>query len=173
MKHEVDIGTIVTILIFVIGYFVNAQIDRNKSTRDRNNDLAKQKQTRFRYLAALREEVAINLDSLQKSIDAFPGADQVRTFVTANRLNRPVITFNYYSLVLKTKTEILQELPDTLLRSLIEFYGKLEEIGLDAAAIAGPAYPTISDDGRVSLVIELLRQQQVAFTQGTNVKSHC
>jgi hypothetical protein len=63
-SNKFDLALIVSVLLFLLGNFYNSHRERKK-----------QRETRKRYLFALKSEIAFNSEGLQKTISAFPPQD--------------------------------------------------------------------------------------------------
>jgi hypothetical protein len=131
------IGVIVTILIFLVGIIINSKLDRDK-----------QKRARRSYLIALKEEIAINIKSLDKSINMFPDSVRLNAFLDASTTNRPIMTFTFHNTVFSTRTEVLQDLEDKVINGIVDFYGRLSELKTDVSAIENKSFETISKPAR-------------------------
>jgi hypothetical protein len=154
-SHKVDIALIVTVLLFALGYVISSWLDAKKK-----------KATRRQYLVALREEISLNIFLLDKSIRAFPAKEAISELLARAEGNRPLITFSYPSIVFRSRTEVLQDLPDTLIKNIVDFYGKLDQIAVDVGGISYPAFPTISLKGREEFIFDIHVQEQIALQQG-------
>jgi len=158
------LGLMVTIAIFLGGIFWNLTTDRQK-----------QKAARKRYLLALGEEITLNVGKLNKIITHFPNIDEIDARLKADskleapKNYRPLLTFNYNSIVFETRTEVLQDLEKELISSIVDFYGKLSEVATDVAAIESKAYETISDASRRKLFEVILEEHKLAEQHGKDV----
>lgn len=136
-SNKIDLALIATILIFMLGIFYNSHREREK-----------QHDARKRYLLGLKEEIALNIRNLQSTIAAFPPKAKINAFLKAEKKNRPLMTFSYYSIIYRNRTDVLQDLPDILIRDIVDFYGKLESLAVNVSSIEGKAFETISGEGR-------------------------
>lgn len=101
----------------------------------------------------------------------FPPREGIKALLEADKKNRHLITFNYYSVIFRNRTEVLQDLPDKLINNIIEFYGTLEALVVDVASLEGKAFETISPAGRENLVLSILEDQKVALKEGQSLLS--
>ena len=169
-SNKVDLGLLVTILIFLAGNVINSIVDRSKRRQQFNDEQRKESHARKRYLFALREEISLNIASLDKSIKGWPARQQISDFLRADRKNRILITLTFYSTIYSTRGEVLQDLPEILINNIVDFYGKLNELTVDASAIEFRAFETISDGGREDMFYSLRAAQEIALQQGKSIK---
>jgi hypothetical protein len=167
---KIDLGLIVSVAIFIAGLYVSRRTENRIRKAELDDREKKEFKARRRYLLALREEIGLNIESLDKSVNIFPPKDKLYPFMRKDKNNRPLITFTFYSVIFKTRTEILQDLPDTLIKNIVDFYGKLDEIEIDIASIGSDAFVVISDDGREATLDAILTQQKIALQQGKGIR---
>jgi hypothetical protein len=78
------------------------------------------------------------------------------------------MTFGY-SVIFRNRTEVLQDVTDLLIKNIIEFYGRLESIGVAISAIEGKAWETISYEGRGALLEYIIAEQKIAAQLGETI----
>jgi len=155
-SNKVDSALIATIIIAGLTFLYNSYRERRI-----------EREVRKRYLLALKEEIDLNINGLEKFV--FPPMPRLREYLRADRKNRPLITFHYSSIIFSNRTEILQDLPDALINSIVDFYGKLESIRGNVAAIDKDAFETISDDGREAAISSLVILGRLALQHGQSL----
>ena len=167
LSNKIDVALIITILFFLAGILLNSKRDRKlhktaleeeaqKQTKIREEEAQKQAEIRKRY----QEEMTLN---------SFPNRAKLCELLRADKKNRPLITFNYYSVIYRNRLEVLQDLPDLLINNIVDFYGKLDILAVNIDAIGEIAFETISEDGRETLILHILEQLKLAHQQGESV----
>ncbi|RTL81883.1 MAG: hypothetical protein EKK29_17165 [Hyphomicrobiales bacterium] len=163
------VAIIVTIVLFFLGILINAHIDRGKRDKEIKDEDEKQRNVRKRYLMALREEIAINVKALDKSISMTQQLDKVEEFLRASKANRPLITYTYFSTVFSSRTDVLQDLDEKIINGIVDFYGKLSELKTDIDGLESKAFEAISDGGRSSCLRCISEESKMAKQQGDDI----
>jgi hypothetical protein len=156
---KIDLGLIITVLLFFLGFAINKRITDSAQLR-----------TRRKYLLALKEEIGLNVASLEKSTRIFPPQPNISQFLRQSKDNVPWITFSFYSVIFRNRTEVLQDLDSLLINNIVDFYGKLDEIDIDIRALSNQSFKTISDEGRECAFLDIEKSQHIAFQQGKSVR---
>lgn len=164
VENKINLSLAATILLFFLGYAIAKLLEGRARVRARRI-----------YLLALLQEIALNVNSLTDARGLFPPAADLQKFVRKEPVNgtapRPFITFNYSSVIFRTRTEVLQDLEEALVRNIIDFYARLEGIETDIAGIDKKSYDTISLEGRDAIFADLRRDLEVCLVVGLNVDS--
>jgi hypothetical protein len=164
VENKINLSLVATVLLFFLGYLIARWIERLNKARARRV-----------YLLAVLQEVALNLESIGKVLSLYPEAAKVYAFLRAGAPGaptpRPFITFSYSSIVFTTNTEVLQDLNKTLVSNIIDFYGRLEGLATDIAALENKSYDTISLEGRDAIFADLQRDFALCSMVGRNVDS--
>ena len=178
-EYLLNTAVLVPILTFVVGYVVNEW----KKRRD-------ERIARRKYLLALCTEIELNTDSLDLAIRSIPttgafrqflqsgpgqaaaaGADPTRAHQAAMDpvCYRPHLINNYLNLVFKQNIGVLADMPDRLIRSIIDFYGKLDWIDIIVDSIEKQSFASISVGGREAIVERLRIAVHEARQQGVEI----
>ncbi len=132
-----------------------------------------------KYLTALAVEIDLNTESLASAGDNFPSSHQIRQFIefgpagtpppasSATSVQyRPHIIHSYIDTVYKANVAALAELPEPLVRSIIEFYERLEWIDEWTRSVDKPSFGSISIDGASATIDGLAREVREGAIQG-------
>lgn len=163
------VAIIVTIVLFFLGIIINSSVDRRKRAQQILDEDKKQRLVRKRYLMALREEIAINVKALDKSISMTQQLDKVDEFLKADKKNRPLITYAYFSTVYASRTDVLQDLDEKIINGIVDFYGKLAELKTDIDGLESKAFEAISDGGRSNCLRLISEESKTAKQQGDDL----
>lgn len=82
---------------------------------------------------------------------------------------RPHLINAYLNHVFKQNIEVLADMPDGLIRSIIDFYGKLDWIDIIVDSIEKQSFASISITGREGIVERLRIAMHEARQQGTEI----
>jgi hypothetical protein len=175
--HEYLFNTavLVPILTFVVGYVANEWRKR------RDERIARRK-----YLLALCTEIELNTDSLEIAIRSIPTTGAFRQFLQSGPqaaagdparpqppiepvCYRPHLINNYLNHVFKQNIGVLADMPDRLIRSIIDFYGKLDWIDIIVDSIEKQSFESISVPGREAIVERLRIAVHEARQQGVEI----
>jgi hypothetical protein len=150
------------------------------------------KAVRKKYLFALLQEIDLNIERLREIHGKMPTRAALEEFLKApviriptprkvwvrprhpkieRVVNRPLITFDYDCIIFMSNTEVLQDLEDLLIKSIIQFYGRLETLKSDVGSIENKAFVTISLGGRNDLFIHLKSLMENGITLGENARN--
>jgi hypothetical protein len=140
LSNKIDVALIITILIFLAGIILNSQRDRKLHKAMLEEEAQKQIAIRKRYLVAMKEEIELNIGSLTKILSYWPQRPLICQFLGERKKNRPVVTFSHSSAIFKNRLEVLQDLPDVLINNIVDFYGKLDALTADVAAIEAKGF---------------------------------
>lgn len=143
LDRTINVSTIITILIFILGYVINKYFEKKSKLSNRKD-----------YLVALLQEINLNIDTLKKAEQELPSVKDLDDFLEKDlpgRVNRPIMTLSYSSFIFKSKIDIIHGLDDIVIKSITQFYGKLDSIAVDIGTIEYKAYETISPEGRSSI----------------------
>jgi hypothetical protein len=169
LSNKIDVALIITILIFLAGIILNSQRDRKLHKAMLEEEAQKQIAIRKRYLVAMKEEIELNIGSLTKILSYWPQRPLICQFLGERKKNRPVVTFSHSSAIFKNRLEVLQDLPDVLINNIVDFYGKLDALTADVAAIEAKGFETISNDGREGIILDIIEEQKILKQQGTSL----
>jgi hypothetical protein len=170
-------AVIVPILTFVVGYIAREW----KKLRD-------ERIARRKYLLALCVEIELNTDSLDIAIRSIPATSTFRQFLLsgppAHRgaagtttpaavidpvCYRPHLINTYLDHIFKQNIGVLAEMPDRVIRSIIDFYGKLDWIDIIVNSIEKQSFASISVGGREAILERLRIAMHEARQQGTEI----
>jgi hypothetical protein len=158
ISTKIDVGLFVTLGLFLAGIVTNSYVERRKK-----------REARVSYIKALAEEIKLNVRSLEKAQNGFPALHEINRFMQADVKNRPYLTFSYFSVIYRSRTEVLQDLPDILIKNIVEFYGKLEDLSVDVTAIDKDAFIRISQYGREGAIADLFSDVRVVLQLGLSI----
>jgi len=165
----------VAVTVFVIQQLINWVIS-----------IRRWRKARQRFLLALASEVELNVIGLQSSLSAFPSDEEFQDFLvngpkdwddTRRRNNplqgdfvpRPFVMSVYPDEVFQNGVAQLNDVPEGLVRSIIEFYATLRYIETRAEAIEKKSFATTSLRGKLGAVRSLRRRLGDAALQGEGV----
>jgi len=160
IEKNVNISTLVTVTLFILGYVVARVIDRHNK-----------RVVRKKYLVALLQEIDVNIEALKKTFDGLPPPEALAVFLNKGLLrkrNRPLITVTYTYVVFESHTAIIMDLDNALITTITKFYGHLDTIKTDVASVESKAFETISLAGRNALFAHLRTTMGAAIEQGKN-----
>jgi hypothetical protein len=176
-EYLFNTAVLVPILTFVVGYVVNEWRKR----RD-------ERTARRKYLLALCTEIELNTGSLDMAIRGIPNTASFRQFLQSGPQKptpaadpaqsqqpvepacyRPHLINNYMNLVFKQNIGVLADMPDSLIRSIIDFYGKLDWIDIIVESIEKQSFESISVPGREAIVERLRIAVHEARQQGVEI----
>jgi hypothetical protein len=177
-EYLFNTAVLVPILTFVVGYVVN-------EWRKRHDERI----ARRKYLLALCTEIELNTDSLDLAIRSIPTTNAFRQFLQSGPSKaaaagdparpqqppiepdcyRPHLINNYLNLVFKQNIGVLADMPDRLIRSIIDFYGKLDWIDIIVDSIEKQSFASISVHGREAIVERLRIAVHEARQQGVEI----
>jgi hypothetical protein len=182
-EYLLNTAVLVPILTFVVGYVVNEWKKR------RDGRIARRK-----YLLALCTEIELNTDSLDLAIRSIPTTSAFRQFLQSGPTQsgaaqtglpqagaaqnqaamdpvcfRPHLINNYLNHVFKQNIGVLADMPDRLIRSIIDFYGKLDWIDIIVDSIEKQSFASISVPGREAIVERLRIAVHEARQQGVEI----
>ncbi|MGH6838452.1 MAG: hypothetical protein ACREDT_06565 [Methylocella sp.] len=161
IERNVNISTVIAILLFILGYVLAKLIERNNS-----------KKLRKKYLVALVQEIDTNVDVLKKTFDSMPPRSVIEDFIAKGlpeKLhNRPLLTTTYSTIVFSSSPDVLRDLDYLLIKTIIQFYGRLDTIKTDVGSIEYKAYETISPEGRIGLIEFIRKSIEFAMAEGKN-----
>jgi hypothetical protein len=155
---KIDAGLLLTVVLFFAGYFITSWIERRKRRVARRS-----------FIKALAEEIKLNVKSLEKATTGFPSGHDINVFMALDPNNRPYVTFSYFSVIYSSHTEILQDLPDIMIRNIVEFYGNLANVAIDVAAIDKDSFSRISQRGREECLSDIMTELQVVLQLGRSI----
>ena len=178
--YLVNTAVLVPILTFAVGYVVNEWKKR------RDDRIARRK-----YLLALCTEIELNTDSLDLAIRSIPTTNAFRQFLQSGPgqaaavvggdparpqqavmdpvCYRPHLINMYLNHVFKQNIGVLADMPDRLIRSIIDFYGKLDWIDIIVDSIEKQSFASISVGGREAIVERLRIAVHEARQQGVEI----
>jgi len=169
-------AVIVPLFIFAIGYVANEWKKR------RDERIASRK-----YLLALCVEIELNTDSLDIAIRSIPATSTFRQFLLSGPSQlagtgaapvapiidpicyRPHLINTYLDHIFKQNIGVLADMPDRLIRSIIDFYGKLDWIDIIVNSIEKQSFASISVGGREAILERLRIAMHEARQQGTEI----
>jgi len=170
-------AVIVPILTFVVGYIAREW----KKLRD-------ERIARRKYLLALCVEIELNTDSLDIAIRSIPATSTFRQFLLSGPpaqrgaagtttpaavidpvCYRPHLINTYLDHIFKQNIGVLAEMPDRVIRSIIDFYGKLDWIDIIVNSIEKQSFASISVGGREAILERLRIAMHEARQQGTEI----
>jgi hypothetical protein len=170
-------AVIVPILTFVVGYIAREW----KKLRD-------ERIVRRKYLLALCVEIELNTDSLDIAIRSIPATSTFRQFLLSGPpaqtgaaatttpaavidpvCYRPHLINTYLDHIFKQNIGVLAEMPDRVIRSIIDFYGKLDWIDIIVNSIEKQSFASISVGGREAILERLRIAMHEARQQGTEI----
>jgi hypothetical protein len=175
-------AVIVSVATFVLGYFIT---EANKRREQRT--------VRRKYLLALCTEIQLNTEWLEKSIRNLPKTQDFRAFLQSGPANadpavqtnaahvtagaiamicyRPHLINNYLDHIFRQHVSVLADMPDHLIKSIINFYDKLDWIDLTVESVEKQSFASISIVGREAIVESLRINMHEALAHGTEVLS--
>jgi hypothetical protein len=167
-------AVLVPLLVFAIGYVANEWKKR------RDERVASRK-----YLLALCVEIELNTDSLDIAIRNIPATSTFRQFLLSGPPQsagagavapvidpvcyRPHLINTYLDHIFKQNIGVLADMPDRLIRSIIDFYGKLDWIDIIVSSIEKQSFASISVGGREAILERLRIAMHEARQQGTEI----
>lgn len=161
IERNINISTIVAIILFVLGYAVARFLERTS-----------QKKIRKKYLIALVQEIETNVDVLKKTFDSMPNRSALEEFLKKGlpekQHNRPLMTTTYSTIVFTSSPEVLKDLDYLLIKTIIQFYGRLDAIKTDVGSLEYKAYETISMEGRLGILEFIRKSLEFAMSEGKN-----
>ena len=151
----VNLSLLAPILIFASGFMINEWLKAREIAAER-----------FKLYKALLVEIRLNLKGLKEADHRMPSSAAFSQFLRADKNNRPVLVYHFTADVYEANIGNLPGLPSSLIEGLVTFYQTLAFIRCAAASVDLPAFTTISDEGRESL-IEMIRDKiRIAHAQG-------
>lgn len=158
LSKKIDFGLFLTVALFLAGLLINSYIGRKKARHARKS-----------FIKALSEEIKLNVASLQKADSGLPSNPDINKFMALDKLNRPFLTFSYFSVIYRARTEILQDLPDILVRNIVDFYGKLDDLAIDVASVDKDSFIRISQKSREEVIYDIVSQLKIVLQQGQSI----
>ena len=151
-------ANLIAIVIFVLGYFVRWGLD-----------VAERRHTRKNFYKALAAEIRLNVVALERAVTGLPPTADIRAFLSIKPSNRLHLISTYKSIIYETNSSLLTQLPVTVARNIIEFYGTLEFIDALVLAFERKSFETISQNGREAAVDRMIDELKRALQQGTDL----
>ena len=148
-------GPTVTLALFVCGYFIRWGLDAWEKRGQRR-----------KYFISIFTEIKLNVIALDEAIKVLPPQAAIAAFLAKNNTNRPHMISNYISKIYESHSSQLTELPDTITRNIIEFYGMLDFIDEFVKSFERKSFETISADGREKSVEALRAQFKATLAKG-------
>ncbi|SIQ92643.1 hypothetical protein SAMN05880590_10915 [Rhizobium sp. RU35A] len=155
--NVVNIAAIIALVTFFLKYVIDGYIGRRRNIRERR-----------KMILALYTEVKLNVDNLREDGGQIDFHD-IAGFLAASPQNAPHIVVFYYSDIYKSKFNTLSDLPDVLIKNIVQFYGELEYIGLLAASLTKPSFQVVSQRAREATIMELQKALAEALSGGTKL----
>lgn len=155
ISSKIDLGLFVTLALFLAGLLINSYIERKKK-----------RQARKSFIKALAEEIKLNVRSLERAANGIPSSFEINQFMALNKRNRPFLTFSYFSVIYNSRTEVLQDLPDVMIKNIVEFYGKLADLAIDVSAVDKESFTRISQQGREEVMFDIVADIRVVLQLG-------
>jgi hypothetical protein len=146
-----------------------------------------------KFLLALLVEIQLNNEEPRQIKSKFPRAAQLLQFLKEGRgdrggarpeqarreelhpapveaiCHRPLIVHYYLDFVFKGNAGILTSMPDALIRSVIQYYGKLETVSEQADAIALASFSDVSVNSRLELLTSIRTHLVEAYQLGDSI----
>lgn len=139
---------IATRLVEIVGHWLNARSMRR------------------RIVIGLFKEVQQNLENIKSFLDANPYPGDLREKVKNDPAFRPLMILEETTQFYDSIAASLPEVQSESLIALSRFYDKIRTEHEIAKAFAGPAFPTLSAEGRTSTVDDLWRALREARREG-------
>ena len=151
--------------------------------RQAYNDWLAEKRRRHErrtYLLALCAEIKLNNDEIRDCLGKFPSVSVLQEFLKEGRkdppqpsgpgdCHRPLFIMYYLDFVFRGNASILTSMPDPVIKSVIEYYGKLETVGMLADAIQLHSFADISLASRYVLLASIQRNLIEAQELGKSI----
>lgn len=153
--NVISTGALVAIATFLLKYIVDGVLVY------RNGRIVRKK-----LLLALHTEVHLNVKNLEEGIRAFPSLPAIFEHLRKTPQSYPHFIFKFSSDIYKSRTTLIAELPDIMVKNIIEFYGSLEYIDLAIKSLDRRSYETISAAGRDGIIMEIQRSLELASSSG-------
>ncbi len=158
VERKINLSLFLTLLTFTSAYVVAEIVkwhERRRVVR--------------KFLIALVQEIKLNVRILEEGGRSFPSHADLSRFLAAAPGNRPHITYSFLATIFRSRTEVIQELEDIFVRNLIDFYGSLETLAANAAAIERKSFDTISAEGRESIFLDLRQSVETTLVKGRSI----
>lgn len=129
-----------------------------------------QRQTTIQLQKNLVRSLYAEIDFNQRDMELFlrdsPSADVVRAAIKGNPKLIPHITDARHTEIYRNRIGSIHNISDKILRQTVEFYGLLEKIRVQIAALNAPSFKTLSAEGRVQAVDVIRRTSRYAAVTG-------
>lgn len=146
---------VISIAIFVAGYFVRWAIDWAAEERQKR-----------KFFIALFTEIKLNTEALREDASIMPKPVDMNPFLRADPKNRPHMVSLYITDIYKSNLQMLPLLPDVLIKRLISFYGDLDFINAVVKSFDNTSFEIISQAGREQAYLALCEELDAAADRG-------
>lgn len=157
---KVDLGLIVSVVIFIAGYVLTQWLKRI----DQNHN-------RRKLLLALHIEIEKNVGLLRDAIAAYPGHHELSRFMKDHGGRPPHFIFSYVGDIYRTNLDLLTAMEPAVIRTTISFYGNLEYIRAIIESVRLESFTIISDQGRENCLTVLKETLERSEEKGNNLLS--
>ena len=141
--NVVGISAIIAAATFVLKYIIDSIISARRARIERE-----------KLMLALYTEVSLNVRVLAEGTRTMPSFHDISAFMAESPAKIPHFTYKYYNDIYKSRSSLVVDLPDLMIKNIISFYGSLEYIQNLIAGLEKKSFQTISQKGRESLMIE-------------------